>query len=215
VAERAQQVAGQLIEAGAKLVTVACHSASAAALDELRAAYPQVSIVGMEPAVKPAALRSVSGVIGVLATATTFQGRLYASVVDRHAAATTVLPVVGEGLAELVESGKGDQPAAKELLSRYLDPLLDAGMDTLVLGCTHYPFLVDTIRDIVGDGVEIIDPAPAVARQVGRVLSAGSMRAPYGAPPDVTLATTGDVDRFALQVERLMGRRDGWTVRRW
>jgi glutamate racemase len=215
VAARAIQITGQLIEAGAKVVTVACNTASAAALHDLRRAYPRTPIVGMEPAVKPAVVRSTTRVIGVLATATTFQGALFSTLVDRHAKGATVLPIVGACLAGLVESGATTGPEAKELLRGYLGPLLDAGMDTLVLGCTHYPFLLEAIRGVVGDRVELVDPSPAVARQVTRVLGAYALEAPLGRGGDVTLATTADPSRFSAQVDALIGLGDGWVARRW
>ena len=155
----------------------------------------------MEPAVKPAASHSRSRVVGVLATAATFQGELFASVVDRHADDVTVLTSVGEGLAGIVEDGGATGSVTKELLRRYLGPMLDAGMDTLVLGCTHYTFLTGAIRGVVGDDVRIIDPAPAVARQVVRV--SGSVESDHVAP--VMYATTADPDRFDDQITELMG----------
>ena len=215
VADRAVQITGQLIESGAKLVTVACNSASAVALHGLRTEYPHVPIVGMEPAVKPAAARSVSGVVGVLATATTFQGALFSSVVQRYANGAKVMPVVGAGLARLVEEGDPSGTVAKELVAGYLGPLVDAGMDTLVLGCTHYTFLTDTIRTVVGDRVEIIDPAPAVARQVYRVITDRALGALRGQPATMRLATTGDPNRFAGQVARLAAFEDEYRVHRW
>ena len=152
VADRSVQVAGQLIEAGAKVVVVACNSASAAALYRMRAAYPDTPFVGMEPAVKPAALRSRSGIVGVLATAATFQGELFASVVDRHASGVEVIRMVGTGLAAAVELGAEDGPEVKATLEMLLGPAIDRGMDTLVLACTHYPFLHRSIASIAGDG---------------------------------------------------------------
>ncbi len=213
VAHRAVQLSGQLIEAGAKAIVVACNSASAAALYPLRETYPATPFVGMEPAVKPATLHSESGVIGVLATAATFQGELFASLVDRHGNGVDVLPIVGIGLAELVENGAEAGPAAKEAVAELLTPALDEGMDTLVLGCTHYTFLRETIATVTGDRVTIIDPAAAVAQQVARVLDADSLRAVSTIGGDVVVATTGAVDRFAAQVERRLGDVD--EVRRW
>ena len=174
VASRSVQIGGQLIEAGSKVIVVACNSASAAALLELRDRSPHTPFVGMEPAVKPAALRSRTGVVGVLATSATFQGELFASVVDRHANGAPVIRIVGAGLASLVEAGAERSPEAKRLLDQCLAPALDAGMDTLVLGCTHYPYLRPAIASVAGDGLEVIDPAPAVARQVARVVASSA-----------------------------------------
>jgi len=159
-----------LLEAGADVIVIACNTASAAALHTLRREFPTIPFVGMEPAVKPAAQKTHSGVVGVLATAVTFQGELFNSLLERYADDVTVLPCVCPGLVEAVEEGFLDTPATEQRLRRCLSPLLEAGIDELVLGCTHYPFLRPVLEHIVGDSIEVIDPAPAVARQVGRVL---------------------------------------------
>ena len=212
VKERAVQIAGQLLEAGVKTVVVACNSASAAALYSLREQYPETPFIGLEPAVKPAALSSESGVIGVLATKATFQGELFASVVDRHAGDVEVLTCVGNGLVDMVERGD-DSSAVGELLDRYLTPLVEQGMDTLVLGCTHYTFLVDEIRDVVGPDITVVDPAPAVARQVARVVDGTAAKSgPRGA---VTYATTGDPQRFESMIGRLLGEAPTTSPSRW
>ena len=204
VRQRSVQLTGQLIEGGAKVIVVACNSASAAALHHLREVYPHTPFVGMEPAVKPAAGRSRSGVVGVLATEATFQGELFATAVDRHSNGTEVVRIVGHHLADLVEAGAAEGTETKELLAHYLELPLDQGMDTLVLGCTHYAFLTPTIRSIVGDGVTLVDPAPAVARQVGRVIAAEDLLASDGVPT-VLYASTLDPPRLAAQIENLTG----------
>lgn len=206
VRDRAFEITDGLLDAGAKLVVVACNSASAAALHSLRARYPETPFVGLEPAVKPAALRSKSGVVGVLATAATFQGELFATVVDRHASDVEVISRVGDGLAALVEEDGAGTGAARELLAGYLDPMVDAGMDTLVLGCTHYPFLIADIEEVVGDRVEIIDPSPAVARQVARVLQERDLATAAKPPAEIRYVTTGDPGRLAFMIGRLLGR---------
>lgn len=213
VAHRSVQLSGQLIQAGAKVVVVACNSASAAALYTLRDTYPETPFVGMEPAVKPATVHSESGVIGVLATAATFQGELFASLVDRHGNGVEVLPIVGVGLADLVEAGAEATAEAKEAVADLLTPALDRGMDTVVLGCTHYSFLTATIATVTGDRVTIIDPASAVAQQVERVLDADGLRSAPDRRGRVVATTTGDVDRIGVHVERLLGAVD--DVRRW
>ncbi len=211
---RSFAVVDHLLERGAKTVVVACNTASAAALHELRARHPELRFVGMEPAMKPAAEQSGRKVVGVLATTATFQGELYASVVDRHTAGVTVVERPGTGLVELIEAGELDGPRLESLLRHHLTPMLDEGIDTLVLGCTHYPFVAPAIRRILGDEVRLIDPAPAVARQLGRVLAAESLAAASGdggsdagdgAAGSTVYLTTGDPHHFALQAKRLLG----------
>lgn len=202
VRRRSVAVALFLLKRGCDPVVVACNSSSAAALHHLRDVFPDRRFVGMEPAVKPAASRSESGVIGVLATEATFQGELYASVVDRHANGTEVVEQACPGLAAAVERFGPEHPETVELLEEYVGPLREAGVDTIVLGCTHYPFLMSAIRRLAGDGVTVIDPAPAVARQALRLL--GAEAAGDGA---VTFLTTGDAGRFATQIDSLLGIR--------
>jgi glutamate racemase len=199
VRERAVAISSYLIGRGCDVVVVACNSASAAALHHLREVFSATRFVGMEPAVKPAASLSRSGVIGVLATAATFQGELYASVVDRHASGATVIDQACPGLADAIERLGVDATETRSLVDRYVTPLRQAGIDTLVLGCTHYPFVLDAIERAAGPGVTVIDPAPAVARQVLRMV-----HAPTGGG-DVAFLTTGDVAAFGHQIRNLLG----------
>jgi glutamate racemase len=195
-----------LLEQGAKVIVIACNTASAAALYHLRAVFPKVPFVGMEPAVKPAAQKTQTGVVGVIATPATFQGELFASLLERFASDVNVLTQVCPGLVEAVEAGALDTPETERLLRECLKPLQEAQVDQLVLGCTHYPFLRPIIERVVGTGVEIIDPAPAVARQTKRVLDRQS-KAPQPAASTHTLFSTGDPTTFAAMVERLTGIR--------
>jgi len=196
-----------LLGEGAELIVVACNAASAAALYSLRDKFPQVPFVGMEPALKPAASSSDSGAVGVLATPATFQGKLYASVLERFAASVKVLTSTCPGLVQRVEAGDLDGPDTRAILEDALRPMLDAGADTIVLGCTHYPFVIPLIQSIAGPGVNVIDPSPAVARQADRLLKEKSP-APGGLSPQgrTRLCTTGDPVEFsnlsALLLER-------------
>jgi glutamate racemase len=165
-----------LIDQGAKLIVVACNTASAAALHYLRQTFPDISFVGMEPAVKPAAETTRTGVVGVLATPATFQGALYASVVERFASNVTLLQDTCPGLVQQIEKGDLDSDATRQILAFALHPMLDQNIDTIVLGCTHYPFVIPLIQQITGPGVRVIDPAPAVARQTARLLDAANLR---------------------------------------
>ena len=181
------------------MVTIACNTASAAALHRLRDDHPGVPFVGMEPAVKPAAIASARGVIGVLATAATFQGELFASVVQRHSLGATVLTQACPAWVEMVEAEQVEGAAARDSVARCLSPLLDGGADTLVLGCTHFPFLIRLIEEVAGPDVRIVDPAPAVARQVARVAPN-----PEGSG-HLLLATSGDPARFEGVARRMAG----------
>jgi glutamate racemase len=166
-----------LLNQGAQLIVVACNAASAAALYDLRATYPNVPFVGMEPAVKPAASSTHSGVIGILATPVTFQGELYASVVERFAKGVTILQDTCPGLVKQIETGALDSPQTRAILLNALQPMIAKGVDTVVMGCTHYPFIIPLVQQIVGPHVQVIDPAPAVARQAGRLLESRGLRA--------------------------------------
>jgi glutamate racemase len=165
----AERISGFLIEQGACIIVVACNTASAAALHYLRSTYPQVPFVGMEPAVKPAAISSQNRRVGVLATPATFQGELFASVVERFAQGVQVLEQTLPGLVEQIELGRLDHPETKAILVKGIQPLMDKGVDTLVLACTHYPLVVPLIQEIAGPNINVIDPAPAIARQTFRV----------------------------------------------
>ncbi len=178
VCQFAKEITRFLLDQGAKLVVVACNAASAAALQYLRQTFPQTTFVGMEPAVKPAVEVSQSKVVAVLATPVTFQGQLYASLVDRFAADTLLLQHTCPGLVGQIEAGDLDGPATRQILEEALLPMLAQGADTVVLGCTHYPFVIPLIQQIVGPRVRVIDPAPAVARQVRRILEVQGLRHP-------------------------------------
>ena len=204
-----------LLSRGAKMIVVACNTASAAALHHLRAEFPQVPFVGMEPAVKPAAEHTQSGVVGVLATPATFQGALYASVIERFANGVTVLQSTCPGLVMEVDAGNLDTPQVREILEKALRPMLMEGIDTVVLGCTHFPFVIPTIEDIVGPSVRVIDPAPAIARQVERLLDANGLLSPRSTSGEVRYLTTGDPARLAELLPRLIGVREKVSQLNW
>lgn len=193
-----------LLDQRAKLIVVACNTASAAALHSLRQTFPEVPFVGMEPAIKPAAEQTLSGVVGVLATPATFQGELYASVVERFAGGVTVLQDTCDGLVAQIESGQIDRPQTLVILEKALNPMMAQGVDHVVMGCTHYPFVIPLIEEIVGPQIEVIDPAPAVARQVGRVLKVHGLCAPESAMGAVQYLTTGDPAKLRALLPRLI-----------
>lgn len=164
---RAQEIARFLNSRGADMIVVACNTATSAAIGTLREQF-DIPFVGMEPAIKPAILNSRSGVIGVLATAVTLTGEKYNRALAQYAAAgddVRVIEQVGYGLVEAVEQGRIHSEQTVALLHKYIDPMLDAGADHIVLGCTHYPFLTEEIERITAGRAVIVNPAPAVARQ--------------------------------------------------
>jgi glutamate racemase len=197
----AQGAVGFLVSQGAKIVVIACNTASAVALRHVRESF-ETPIVGMEPAVKPAAERSGSRVVGVMATEVTFQGDLFASLMERFSSDVVVLTRTCPGLVEQVEAGLVAADATRKMLEDHLRPMLDADVDCLVLGCTHYPFLLPLIREITGDGVEIVDPSPAVARQTARVLRREGLLRGKG-PGRHSFYTTGDPQHFARLLAKL------------
>jgi glutamate racemase len=200
-----EQITRFLLGEGASLIVVACNAASAAALHYLRAAFPGIPFVGMEPAVKPAAETTHTGVVGVLATTATFQGALYASVIERFAGGVKVIQDTCPGLVVQIESGELDGKRTRQILEKALAPMLEAGIDTVVLGCTHYPFVIPLIEEISGPAVRVIDPAPAVARQVKRVMESDSLAdtpnvASKDGKPETIFYTTG----YPEQLSRLL-----------
>lgn len=203
-----------LLDRGSRLVVVACNTASAAALKYLRRSFPGVPFVGMEPAVKPAAEHTQSGVVGVLATSATFQGELYASVVERFGSGVRLLQHTCPGLVTQIEKGELKARETYTILEDALKPMLAQGIDTVVLGCTHYPFVIPLIEKITGPGVRVIDPAPAVARQVQRLLVANSFidmetsiqENDIRQPQDLMqIFTTGNPTRLERMLSGLLG----------
>jgi len=194
-----------LLEQRAKLIVVACNTASAAALHDLRDLFPEIPFVGMEPAVKPAAKTTHSGKVGVLATPTTFSGDLYASLVHRFAKDVNLYTSTCPGLVEQIEAANLDSPETLAILEAALHPMLEEGIDTVVLGCTHYPFVIPQIREITGPDVHTIDPAPAVARQTHRLLEEHDLLNPSDTPGSVHFFTSGDHETFAAVLPLLLG----------
>ncbi len=201
IRERATTVARALIDREAKIIVVACNTASGAAIDDLRETFT-LPIVGLEPAVKPAAASTEVGRIAVLATPATLRTERFHRLVDRHATGVELLKVPCPGFVELVESGEVDGPNAMRVVSEALAPVVEARVDRVVLGCTHYPFLAGLISAVLGDGVRILDSGEAVARQVERVLAQNDLLASEEVD-GMTLLTTGDPAAVQPVAERL------------
>lgn len=203
-----QAISRYLLAQGAGLIVVACNRATAAAIELLRETFPQTPVVGMEPALKPAAAATRSGRIGVLATAGTLRSDRYASLLARFGRGLEVIQDACPGLVEQIEAGRLEGSETERILAAAIRPMLAAGADTLVLACTHYPFVLPAIRRLAGPELEVIDSAPAVARQAARLLAAQPQGAATAGPAGVRAVTSGDPARLAAQIERLLG----WQV---
>lgn len=195
IQDRARAITERLLKEGADVIVVACNTATAAAISVLRSEYSDASsqevrervqkltggrhdhicFIGMEPAVKPAALGTRTGVVGVLATAGTLKGSKYLKTKESVDDQVNVFEHVGRGFVELVEDGRLSGSEAEDVVKASLGPLLSAGADIIVLGCTHYPFLLPVLQKVAGPDIRFIDPAPAVARQLVRVLKRDGM----------------------------------------
>ena len=205
IIERALHITEFLIGQGADIIVVACNTATAAAISTLRNEFP-ICFIGMEPAVKPAATITKTGVVGVLATAGTLKADKYKDTKGRHAEDVTIVEHIGKGFVELVESGNTTGPKAESVVIESLEPLLDAGADTIVLGCTHYPFLKETIEKVAmtltpSREITIIDPAPAVARHLLDVMQNEQIIKREGF--SLSLHASGDDSVLNMMVDRL------------
>lgn len=215
VREFSEAITRFLLAQNAKIIVVACNAASAAALTYLRQTFPKVSFVGMEPAVKPAAEHTETGVVGVLATPATFQGELFASVVERFASGVELLKSTCPGLVQQIELGDLNGPKTRGILGDALRPMLQRKIDTVVLACTHYPFVIPQIEQIVGPGVRVIDPAPAVARQVQRVLEKEGRRRTDSIAGTCMFETSGEAAFLAGLLPKLIGEAGPVRAVRW
>ena len=202
IVQRSRRIADWLVAEGAKALVVACNTATAAAVAELRA-HHALPIVAIEPAVKPAAQATRSRVIGVLATSQTLASEKYSRLVDAHGQDVTVLAQACPGLVERIEAGDLDGPDTRALLAGFVNPLLAQGADTLVLACTHYPLLLGSLRELVGPDVRLVDPAPAVARELRRRLAAADLLREDGAESAVRAVTTGEASALQIQLAAL------------
>lgn len=191
-----------LISRGAKLVVVACNTASSASLNELRKLYP-IPIVGMEPALKPAAAITRNKKIGILATGATISGERFGSLVKRYGNGIDIISQPCPGLVELVEAGEINGARTEEMLKLYLDPLIKEGVDTVVLGCTHYPFLRPMIESMLGNRIQVIDTGEAVARRVIQVLKENDLNTPDQKPGIEIFYTSGQPEEVKKVIQKL------------
>jgi len=201
VRKRSFAVVDRLLQAGVKLVIVACNTASAAAISDLREVFP-IPFVGVVPGLKPAAQSSRSGRVAILATPGTLDGELYSRVVEEFGRGTTIANVPGHGLAELVENGLAGTPQARAAVREALAGEVERGADTVVLGCTHYHFLADDIRAEF-PGVALVDTTEAVARRAVQVLTEMGLEAPPDQEGTLDIIVSGDRRAFREAMERL------------
>lgn len=206
VTERSREITRALLDAGADIIVVACNTATAAAIAAMREEFP-VSFIGMEPAVKPAALSTRTGVVGVLATAGTLKADKYLNTRGRFSDGIKIVEHVGQGFVETVEKGITTGPETEKMVKESLAPLLNEGADRIVLGCTHYPFLMETIKKVSDEmfperGVEIIDPAPAVARHLLDVMEEKGLIRQDGY--SITLKSSGDMEQLQGMYKKLI-----------
>ncbi len=200
-------------ERGAKLVVIACNTATVAAVADLRQRYPDTPFVAMEPAVKPAAAATRSGTIGVMATAGTIGSDKYARLLHEYGQDVRVLEDPCLGLVDLIEAGHLDDDVLRRRVREIVRPMVAAGADTIVLGCTHFPLVAGAIGGAAGEGVALVDPGPAVARQVGRLLRRGGLADARGATGgSLELRTTGELGRFRENVARVLGESYGLVL---
>jgi glutamate racemase len=195
---RCLQIAAFMQSRGAQMLVVACNTATAAAADALRQRYPDWPIVGMEPGIKPAVARSKSGRVGVMATEATLRSRRYARLLAEHGQGAMVVAEACTGLAKAIE--RGDEPSIAELVDRHTRPMRDAQVDTLVLGCTHYPWARPWIEAVMGPGVELIDTADAVAHRAATLaLTLSGTSLPKGSREFWSSARPSDLENFAAR----------------
>lgn len=208
IRQRSRLITGHLIDQGAKAVVIACNTASAMAIDHLREQFPGTPIIGLEPAVKPAVALTQTGNVGVLATPRTVAGERLRWLIETHAGGVTVHTVAAAGLVELVEAGTLAGETVVEALAPLLDPMAEAGVDVVVLGCTHYPFLRAEIERYLGPGVTVIDSGVAIARRTEFVLERADLLTASRTAGNVRFETSGPVDMVKPVVAALYGRDD-------
>jgi glutamate racemase len=208
IRDLAESAASFLLKQGAKALVIACNTASTAAVAYLRELWPHIPIVGMVPAVKPAARMTTTGTIGVLATDATGKAPVLLDVIDRFASDVKVLIAAPPGLVEAVEEGRANAPETIAVLKKTVEPMLAEGADALVLGCTHFPFLRPALENILQGRMHLIDSGEAVARQTVRVLEAANLLNPQNRPGRLSCYTSGDLEQARLVIAKLLNLPD-------
>ncbi len=198
----ASDVVDFLISKNCKLIIVACNTATASAIDFLRSKY-SVPFIGMEPAVKPAALNSKTKSIAVLATEGTFNGKLYHDTSNKYAKDVELNIKVGDKLVEIVEKGLINEPETKNHIAALVKPLIEKKIDHLVLGCTHYPFLIDILKEALPSDIIIVDPAPAVIMQAQRVINLNDLSKKDDSKPNYSFYSSGNSKVLRLMLKEI------------
>lgn len=202
ITQFATEAVERLVSEGVKMVVVGCNTATTAAIDHLRSRWTELPIVGLEPAVKPACLTTKSRRIAVLATEHSLQSDMFLHTAERYASDVEVVKVPGRGFVEIVEQDLEHTPEARATVYQVVEPLRGMGVDRVVLGCTHYPFLRDAIAEALeGGGIEIIDSGEAVARRVEWLLERYDIKAPNDMSPEFKFITFAD-EEYRLRLMR-------------
>lgn len=204
VKERCHRIAGFFTDQGARALVVACNTATAVAVESLRRDFP-LPIIGMEPAIKPAVEATRAGVIGVLATSGTLASEKFSGLVRRFRSSAEVIFQPGSGLVEQVEAGDCDSDKTRELLKSHLAPLLERGVDVLVLGCTHYPFLTPLVQEIAGRDVTVLDTGSAIAVELKRQLEKNRLTAAEGSAGGLQFFSSGNIEHSQSMISHLWG----------
>ncbi len=202
VRARASTITRELLALDAKVIVVACNTATSAAIAQLRTSF-DVPFVGFEPALKPAAEQTITGRIALLVTPGTARGDKLAALIDRYGAEVSVRTVPAPGLADRIEHGASDDPETRRMVGELVSPIVEQGVDVIALGCTHYAFARSLIEDAAGAGVTVIEPSSAVARQVRRVLEERGLLNARAEGGSVRYLTSGDAAAFTRMRERL------------
>lgn len=202
--QRTHRIASHLLAEGADVLVIACNTASAVAAASLRERWPQVPIVAVEPGIKPAVALTRNGRIGVMATPATLRSEKFRRLLTTHGAGIEVHLQACPGLAGQIEHGDAEAPALLALIEQFSHPLKQAGVDTVVLGCTHYPFVREQIQRAFGEAVALVDTAEAVARQTARLVPEAAPSMSLDRKPQISLVTTGDVARMAHLARHLL-----------
>lgn len=202
-----KEVVKQLTPLGVKMIIVACNTATTNAISSLRESFPEIIFIGTEPAVKPALVNTKSGVVGILATRSTLSSHKIDDIAKLYGAGKEVIEMAGDGLVELIEEDKEESEECIELLKKYINPMIDGGADYIALGCTHYPFLAERIKEIIGEReISIVEPALAIAGQAKRVLTKNELLATREEMGEIRFLSSSSDDTYNIRLKDKFSR---------